>query len=207
MQMLLVLVGSVVIYGLMVLAPFVACALLAVVARGSAGFLQPMVEGGVISIVITAMLLAVGTILSGLLVWLAALWYRRSTLLADRKVAEAYGRNVFLGALPKLWVAQRSFGVQWGPMLHGAAWGEEELNLYAQFQDRWDNLPDAYKEKAYREVMVGFRTLLYFDPILEDRMALLAGVPNKVFDDRPAVQLLPKITELGAAITRDLFGL
>jgi len=206
MQMLLAGAQIVIMLGAMLVAPFLICFLLAVVVRGNAEIPQ-YVTGklGGWAIQIAVLLLAVAVIFGGVL-WLAALWYRRNTLMADRKVATAYGKNVFSRALPKLWVAQRSFGRQWGPMLGGGKWGEEELNLYAQFRDRWLNLPAAFKEKAYREVTVGFRTLLYFEPVFEDRMILLVNVPDKLFDDRPAAQLLPFITDLGADITRDFLG-
>ncbi len=145
-------------------------------------------------------LLVVGTIL-----WLIALWYRRWILLADRVVAEAYGRNVLLRAIPKLWAARRTFGQQWASMLDQVQWAPAQANLYRQFRDGWANLPSAYKEKAYREVTVGFRSLLYFRPTFQDRVASLAQFPNKLFDDRPAAQLLPRITELGADMTNDMW--
>ncbi len=146
-------------------------------------------------------------LVASVILWLAALWYRRQTLLADRAVAQAYGRNVLLRALPKLWVAGRSFSRHWRAMAQEAQRTPEQANLYAQFEKRWTNLPDPLKEKAFREVTVEFRSLLYFKPVLQDRAMLLAPLPNKLFDDRPATRLLPQITQIGAAITQDLKGL
>jgi hypothetical protein len=142
-----------------------------------------------------------------IVLWLASLWYRRQTLLADQMVAKAYGRNVLLRALPKLWAAQRTFDRQWSPMAREVKRTPEKANFFTQFRDRWTNLPDDYKDRAFREVTTGFRSLLYFEPVFEDRAALLSDLPNRLSDDRPASTLLPQITELGARMAKDYFGL
>jgi len=144
---------------------------------------------------------------SGILLWLAALWYRRETLIADRIVAREYGRNVLLRTLSKLWAAQRTFDRQWYPMVREVRQTPEKANFFTQFRDRWTNLPDDYKDKMFREVTVGFRSLLYFAPVFEDRAKLLSDLPNRLSDDRPASMLQPQITELGARMARDWFGL
>jgi hypothetical protein len=83
----------------------------------------------------------------------------------------------------------------------------QKANFYTQFLNRWNDMPDGSKEKRFREATVGFQSLLNFEPIFEDRVAMVARLPNKLADDRPASVLLPYITELGAEMARSWFGI
>jgi hypothetical protein len=165
----------------------------------------PVLESVVLIVGVIVIPSLVILLVTGPVLWLAALWHRRQTLLADRVVAEAYGRNVLLRALPRSWVVQRAFGEQWGSMIGQVRWTPKQANLYVQFRNWWTNLSDVDKEIVYRGVIVSFRSLLYFAPTFQDRAASLAHLSDKLFDDRPAAQLLPHITELGADMTKDMW--
>jgi hypothetical protein len=146
-----------------------------------------------------------GSFALGSVLWLAACWYRRQVLLADRAVAQVYGRNLFLQAMPKYWAVQRSFSRQWASMVREVRRSPDQANVFSQFRNKWDNLPDDLKKRAFREVTVGFRSLLYFEPVFADRAASVAQFPSKLFDDRPAAQLLPNVTEMGADMAQTLW--
>ena len=165
----------------------------------------PILESVVLIMGVVVIPSLVVLLVAGPVLWLAALWHRRQTLLADRVVAEAYGRNVLLRALPRLWVVQHAFGQQWGSMIGQVRWTPKQANLYVQFRNWWTNLSDVDKEIIHRGVIVSFRSLLYFRPTFQDRAASLAHLSDKLFDDRPAAQLLPRITELGADMTKDMW--
>lgn len=202
--------GSMAVGLLWFLLPFSLCMVVAVLLRTRAVDLAILGQGvqsmlEIIGIFVVP-LIPVWLIL-GILLWLAALWYRRETLMADRIIAKAYGRNVLLRALSKLWAVQRTFDRQWAPMAREIRRTPEKANFFTQFRDRWANLPDDYKDRAFREVTTGFRSLLYFEPVFEDRAALLSDLPNRLADDRPASVLQPQITELGARMARDCFEL
>jgi hypothetical protein len=148
--------------------------------------------------------------IAAMIVWLAARWHRRQTLLVDQLVAKEYGRNVLLQALPKLWVVRRCFDSRWHGMAKYVAWQAkhepEKANLYKLFRDEWQAIPDPLKDKLYQQVMVGFRSLFYYEPVFSDRRDLLAGFRARFVDDKPAAQLLPHITEIGSQMTLDMMS-
>ena len=188
------------------MSPFVACLLLSMV-LGQDVFVPLTIVGigvrfvGIFGLSCLAILLP-----AAMIVWLAACWNRRHTLLVDQLVAKEYGRNVLLQTLPKLWVMQRWFDKQWSNMVKYAKEEPQEANLYLQFRDRWAGVPEPLKEKMYNGVTVGFRSLFSYVPVFSDRKELLAQAPVRFLDDKPAAQLLPHITEIGGQMTLDMLS-
>jgi hypothetical protein len=207
---IITLVMTAIISLLLLVIPFLLLALLSLLLRGRNWF-SDMIERGFVTygalLGPILLVLSLGWLTLSLLMWLLAAWYRRRVLLTDRAVARAYGANVLLSALPKLWASRRSFDLQWRGMMREIGKTPEQANFYTQFHRRWENLPEVYKEKALYEVTLGYRTFLYFQSLFEDRVALLDGLPTRLFDDRPAAVLMPGVTRLSRRMTRDFLGM
>ncbi len=139
------------------------------------------------------------------LVWLAATWFRRAVLLADRNVAWLFGRNSVLHTELMGRLVKRTFEQDLPRLMNDARSRPPEGDIFTEFRRMWKTMSPEHREKCLRELAIEYPELLYFESTLKARAELLKGVPDKPMDDLPASQLLPDMRLISRIITDFMF--
>jgi len=129
---------------------------------------------------------------------------RRQEYDADRAAAQVYGSEALLQAILTCAAAGIRFKEQFSTMVQRMQNRQDMRDLYAQFAEGWQRMPEGVRQSIYAKAVASRRFIYDTHPSYQDRrrtLAELADPTDLAPDDHPANSLLADPSKLGQVLT------